>query len=110
VTPKGFSALSWATYLTPEVTQALLAGGAPVDQPLGDGRTAVWEAACRGNIGAVKLLLAAGADPRVRSGGLSAVDCARRGRETAPALRGQWLFAQDFDAVVVELAAARRPR
>jgi ankyrin repeat protein len=60
--------VAYAAYLAPEVTQALLAAGARADQPLGDGRTALFYAACHGNSGVVKLLLAAGADPNVRSG------------------------------------------
>jgi hypothetical protein len=40
--------VAYAAYLAPEVTQALLAAGARADQPLGDGRTALFYAACHG--------------------------------------------------------------
>ena len=71
----GTTPLGRAIYLAPDVTEALLKAGAQADKPADwDGRTALWQAACGGNAGVVKLLLDAGAGsdspPRwhVRSG------------------------------------------
>lgn len=115
----GGTPLGWAVHLAPDVTEVLLKAGVQVDQPTdSDGRTALWEAACRGNVGVVNLLLRAGADPARRPGGLSAVECARRGKEDARSRRpsvlaGKPPFVEDFDGVIAALEqvlATRKPR
>jgi len=115
----GFTPLFRATQLAPDVAEVLLKAGAPVDQPLeAPNRTALWHAACRGNVGVVALLLAAGADPTVRPEGMSALECAQRGREDARSRRpspfdGKQPFVEDFDGVIARLQsalAARKPK
>jgi hypothetical protein len=61
----GFTPLGRSIYLSPDVANVLLKAGARVDEPTG-GATALWSAACGGNVGVVSLLLDAGADPTVR--------------------------------------------
>jgi hypothetical protein len=112
----GLTALGRAAHLAPEVTEVLLKAGVQADQPAdSDGRSALWQAACGGNAGVVKLLLDAGADPSHRAGGTSAVECARRGREDARMIKPSTLdrkppFVEDFDGVIALLdqALARR--
>ncbi len=112
----GGTPLGWAVHMGPEVTQVLLKAGVQVDQPTdSDGRTALWQAACRGDVDLVKLLLNAGANPTLRPDGTSAVDCARQGRENARLRRPSVLdskppFNEDFDGVIalLEQALAKR--
>jgi hypothetical protein len=114
---RGATALLSATYLAPDVTETLLKAGAPADQPDLNGETPLWRASCRGNIGVVKLLLAAGADPGVRPWSASGLECARqsaanaRQRRPSP-LDGKWPYVEDFDGTVVllEQALAKRGR
>ena len=112
----GATPLGRAIYLAPDVTEALLKAGAQADQPADwDGRTALWQAACGGNAGVVKLLLDAGADPTRRPGGTSALDCARKSKEGERLVRPLDLnrkppFVPDFDRVIslLEQALAKR--
>jgi len=115
----GGTPLGWAVCLEPEVTEVLIKAGVPADQPAdSDGRTALWLASCRGNAGVVQLLLNAGANPDARHGGMSAIECARKGREATQArpssiLDGTPLFVPDFDRVIELLGqalATRRPK
>jgi hypothetical protein len=118
-TVNGVTPLGSAAQLAPEVTELLLKAGVPVDEPSdSDGRTPLWQAACAGNVGVVRLLLSAGADPALRVAGLSAVECARQGREGARA-QGPSIFGdkppffKNFDGVIALLEQAlakRRPR
>jgi hypothetical protein len=72
----GATSLGQAAFRAPEVTEALLEAGVAPDQPIDDGgATALWRAACYGNVGVVRALLAAGANAGVRPGGVSAVAC-----------------------------------
>jgi hypothetical protein len=115
----GLTPLGRAVHLAPDVTELLLKAGVQADQPAdADGRTALWQAACRGNAGVVKLLLDAGADPSHRAGDVSAVECARRGKEDARSIRSLPIdrmppFPQDFDRVITllerALAGRRQP-
>ena len=108
--------LGWAVHLGPDVTEVLLKAAVPVDQPTdSDGRTALWQAACAGNVDVVKLLLNAGGNPTLRPGSTSAVDCARQGRENTrlrrpSVLDRKPLFHEDFDGVIalLEQALAKR--
>jgi hypothetical protein len=112
----GLTPLGRAVHLAPDVTEVLLKAGVQADQPAdADGRTALWQAACSGNAGVVKLLLDAGADPSHRAGGTSAIDCARRGKQDARVIKPLPIerkppFVQDFDGVIALLdqALARR--
>jgi ankyrin repeat protein len=108
----GGTPLGWAVHLGPDVTELLLKAGVQVDQPTdSDGRTALWQAACRGDVGVVKLLLNAGANPTLRPDGTSAVDCARQGRENARLRKPSVLDSyEDFDGVIglLEQALAKR--
>jgi hypothetical protein len=112
--------LGHAVYLAPEVTEVLIKAGAPVDQPTDtDGRTALMQAACRGNAGVVALLVRAGADPTLRPVGMSsALECARREKENARSrppslgLERKAPYIEDFDRAiaVLEQALATRSR
>ncbi len=108
----GGSPLGRAAYLEPEVTRLLLKAGVQVDQPTGtDGRTALWQAACGGNVGVVRLLLDAGANPTLHPGSTSAVECAQSGREyarlrTASVIPGVPPYVEDFDGVIALLKQA----
>jgi len=114
----GGTALGSAVDLPLDVTELLLKEGVPVDAATdSDGRTALWQAACAGNVGVVKLLLEAGANPALGPGHTSAVDCAKQGktsreisRRTHPVLVSTPSYRQDFDAVIALLqqALARR--
>lgn len=111
----GGTPLGWAAHLPPEVTEILLKAGVQVDQRTdSDGRTALWQAACGGNVGVVRLLLNAGADPALRPGGISAIECARRRQESfqvRPSVVDRSpAFVQDFDGVIalLEQALAKR--
>jgi hypothetical protein len=111
----GMTPLAHAVYLAPDVTEVLLKAGVPPDQPDSDGRTALWHAACGGNVGVVKLLLDAGADPARRTGGVSALECARQSSESArlrapSVLDGKPPFVRDFDGVITLLAQALAKR
>jgi hypothetical protein len=112
----GGTPLGWAVHLAPDVTEVLLKAGVQVDQPTdSDGRTALWQSACLGNVGVVNLLLSAGADPALRPGGISAVECARRRREGARSRRPSVLdskppFVEDFDGVIAALEQALAKR
>jgi hypothetical protein len=106
------SPLGWAAQLDPAVADMLVKAGAPVDGPSdSDGRTPLWQAACTGNIGVVRILLAAGADPARTTGPKSAVECAREMAEAIrrfPDLgRGDHSFIRDFDGVVALLERAQ---
>jgi hypothetical protein len=108
--------LGWAAHVDPAVAAMLVKAGAPVDGTSdSDGRTPLWQAACTGNIGVVRILLAAGADPGRAAGGKSAVECAREMANLArrfPDLeRGDRPFVRDFDGVIalLERAQAAKP-
>jgi ankyrin repeat protein len=108
----GVTPLGMATYLSPDVTELFLKSGVEADQRTdSDGRTALWQASCLGNAGAVKLLLDAGADPRRQSANVSAFDCARHGKENARVKKDVLLdqdlyFIPDFDRVIALLSEA----
>jgi hypothetical protein len=114
----GTTPLGKAIYLAPDVTETLLKAGAQADQPADwDGRTALWQAACGGNSGVVKLLLDAGADSTRRPGGTSALECARKSKEDERLLSPLDInrkppFVPDFDRVIslLEQALAKRAR
>jgi hypothetical protein len=111
----GFTPLLSAADKAPEVTGVLLQAGAPVDQaPEPDNGTPLFQASCVGNAGAVKLLLAAGANPAADADGVSARECARQARQIASYLRPSPFdeyraFVPDFDAVIALLASAVAP-
>jgi hypothetical protein len=114
----GATPLGWAVHLAPDITHTLLKVGVPADQPTdSDGRTALWQAACLGNVGVVKLLLDAGASPTLRSGGMSALDCAKEGKQNAGFFKRLSVildpkppFAADFDGVIALLEQALATR
>jgi ankyrin repeat protein len=108
-----------AADLPPEVTSVLLKAGAPVDAPVDHvGNTALILAASAGNLGVVKLLLAAGANPESRVWSGTALDAARNAREfdqhrlrllgDVPATRTT--FTPDFDGVIAALEKALAAR
>jgi ankyrin repeat protein len=96
----GVTTLAVATSLDPEITALLLQAGVVVDEPHdADGRTALWQAACVGNAGAVRLLLKAGANPHVRVADLTPAECARnrrRARQASITPPGAPLYKQPF--------------
>jgi len=115
----GGTPLSWSTNLTADVAEALLNAGARVDEPVdASGGTALWHAACRGNVGVVSLLLRHGANAVALGAlGTSAIDCARQERDrrrfAGPTLFvSKPPFSEDFDGVIslLEQALAKRPR
>lgn len=108
---RGESALGRAASLAPELTEVLLKAGAPADLQVDlEGATALIWAASVGNIGVVKLLLAAGANPFHRARDSSALEVARKGKQSEQERRFPRLesrrFIQDFDAVIAALEAA----
>jgi hypothetical protein len=118
-TPHGTTPIGWAASQQPDLTEALLKAGVPADLHIDrDGTTALISAAGHGNIGVVRLLLAAGADPRVRGRGPTALEAAQHGKEGAAKPPGGFSdrrrppFVQDFDAVIAVLkqALAAKPR
>ena len=77
VNDTGGTPLGHAADLAPDVTEVLLKGGAQATQPIyNSGHSALFNAACSGNAGVVKLLLGAAAPTEIAA----AVECARRGR------------------------------
>lgn len=118
----GVTPLAVATSLDPEITALLLKAGVVVDESHdADGRTALWQAACVGNAGAVRLLLNAGANPHMRAAGLTPAECARNRRRARqehssalPGTRGyKRPFAEDIDrtiALLDEAVASSRRR
>jgi hypothetical protein len=112
----GQTALGRATRLPAEVTELLLKAGAQADEADVYRRTPLWQAACAGNAGAVKLLLDVGADPTRRPDDVSTLDCARQGKNFARAdsrpADYKSPFAVDFDGVIALLdqALAKRQR
>ncbi|HET9191240.1 MAG TPA: ankyrin repeat domain-containing protein [Vicinamibacterales bacterium] len=108
---RGESALGRAASRPPELTEVLLKAGAPADLQVDlDGSTALIWAASLGNIGVVRLLLAAGANPFHRARDSSALEAARKGRESERQRRFPRLepgrFVQDFDGVIAALEEA----
>lgn len=112
----GVTPLSWAMHLAPDVAEVLLKAGVRPDEPDSSARTPLWQAACAGNAGVVKLLLNAGADPTRRAVGLSPLECAREGQERERASRPLPIstppYVKDFDGVIalLEQALARHQR
>jgi ankyrin repeat protein len=90
----GWSPLHYAaTGPEPAVVKLLLDRGAAIDAPSPNGTTALMMAAQYGVEASVELLLARGADPRVRNEkGLSAADFARLARRDALASRLERAF------------------
>jgi hypothetical protein len=116
-TGRGVTALMRAVNYAPDLTEVLLKAGIPADQQDADGRTALLDAACVGNAGVVKLLLARGADPTRHSATESPLECARQMKgyeQTYPQrlLATDPPFIKDFDAVIalLEQALAKRER
>jgi hypothetical protein len=112
---RGESALGRAASRPPELTDVLLKAGAPADLQVDlDGSTALIWAASLGNIGVVRLLLAAGANPFHRARDSSALEAARKGRESERQRRFPRLepgrFVQDFDGVIAALEEATKKR
>ena len=114
---RGVTALMRAVNYAPDLTEVLLKAGIPADQQDADGRTALLDAACVGNAGVVKLLLARGADPTRHSATESPLECARQMKgyeQTYPQrlLATDPPFIKDFDAVIalLEQALAKRER
>jgi len=113
----GGTPLQVAATRVPEVTQALLEGGAPVNQRSdSSGHTPLWYAAHAGNLEVVKLLLNAGADPFLAPmDGVTVLDVARKGQQENESRRvfdvlGKPPFDRDFDGVIalVQRALAAR--
>ena len=103
----------------PDLTEVLLRAGVPADLHVDlDGSTALIYAAGWGNVGVVRLLLAAGADPRVRGRGPTALEAARDGKRSAVGRSAAFRallrprFVEDFDGVIAALteALAKKPR
>jgi Domain of unknown function (DUF6438)/Ankyrin repeats (3 copies) len=105
------TALMKAYYKDAGVTEALLKAGARMDD-LDSGQSALSSAACHGNWRVVALLLRAGANAR-GSADMSALDCARRSRQSE--INGQRTIldrgrptVEDFDQVIALLETAEK--
>lgn len=101
-----------ASYKDAAVAEALLKAGARLED-LDGGHTALFFAACSGNLRVVAVLLRAGANPR-GSTTSSAVECARQGRQNEMSQRRTVLdrgrpTVQDFDEVIALLENATKP-
>jgi ankyrin repeat protein len=105
-----------SVYKGPEVISALIAGGARLEE-VSDGHTALYMAACSGNVPVVRVLLAAGANAR-GSTRAPAVDCVRstraeevqRRQRFTPDQLGDRRPLRDFDEVIALLEAAEQKR
>ncbi len=103
--------LMTTSYKDASVAEALLKAGARVED-LDGGRSALWQAACRGNWRVVEVLLRAGANPRGGSYNISAIDCTRQARQDAVNRRRTALdrgapTVEDFDRVIALLEGRR---
>ncbi len=111
-----FTALMASLYKGADVVTALIAAGARLEEVV-EGHTALYLAVCSGNLPVVRVLLAAGANPR-GSTNAPAVQCARSARASELALRQRlmpdWLKDRrplsDFDEVIALLEAADQKR
>jgi hypothetical protein len=107
----GNSALHSATRFAPGAAIALIKAGARIDEANLGGMTPLGEGACWGNAGVVEALLNAGANPGTAAGGMSALECARRGKTERGADRGDQAVQRDFDRVISLLTQAlAKPR
>ena len=99
-----------AHFSEPEVLEALIAGGAALDRRNIVGETAVFLAAERGRRDIVELLLRAGADPRVPSGGATGASKRLGIGDVKPAgtLPEQCAADHGHDAIASRLAQRRR--
>jgi len=109
----GQTAMKMAASLQPQIAEVLLNAGAPVDGPVDrDGSTALMRAAAAGNLGVVRLLVSAGADPGYPGPNGTALDCARQAKEfeRSLSLRLEGVttapFVPDFDGVIAALERA----
>lgn len=104
----GDTTLRYAVEYAPDLTEVLLTSGVPADQPDVYGLSPLWHASCLGNAEVVKLLLGRGADPARHPPGESALECARRGKDSRafPHLIAHSPYVVDFDRVVVLLEQA----
>jgi len=109
----GQTAMKTAARLPPQIAEVLLKAGAPVDGPVDrDGSTALMLAATSGNLGVVRLLLSARANPRYAGANGTALDLARRARASEQALSLRLAevpaapFVPDFDGVIAMLERA----
>jgi hypothetical protein len=98
-------------YKNAEVAEALLKAGARVDD-LDDGRSALWQAACRGNWRVVTVLLRAGAKPAGGTG-MTALECTRQAQMDLARIPRTVLdrggpTTEDFDRVIALLESATR--
>ena len=116
-TARGKTALMYAVHFAPDLSETLLQAGVPPDDADIYLTTPLYEAACVGNAGVVKLLLARGADPTRHPDGESALECARSGRDYERRFPQKLLnpnppFVKEFDSVIalLERALATRRR
>jgi len=110
-TARGLTALMYAVHFAPDLSETLLQAGVPPDDPDLYGTTPLYKAACAGNAGVVKLLLARGADPTRHPDGESALECARSGRDyerlyPQKLLNSNPPFVKEFDSVIALLERA----
>jgi hypothetical protein len=101
-----------ANYKSAGYVEALLKAGARLEDT-DHGKTALWYAACAGNVRVVEVLLRAGANPR-GSSDMSALACTREARQTeanrrltARSVSGR-PSVEDFDQVIALLESAEK--
>jgi hypothetical protein len=109
----GWTPMYYALRRDPAIVLLLLDAGVPGTAAIdADGRPAIWEAACTGNLAAVRALLAERANPAASFHGLSALACARlrqvnHGVPPIPGLEpAAPPFTPDFDEVQALLGRA----
>lgn len=110
-TARGVTALMYAVHFAPDLSETLVQAGVPPDDADLYGTTPLYKAACVGNAGVVKLLLARGADPTRHPDGESALECARSGRDyerlyPQKLLNSNPPFVEDFNSVIAFLERA----
>ncbi len=110
-TDRGVTPLMRAAHFAPELAEVLLKAGIPGDQLDADGRTALLQAACVGNAGVVKLLLARGADPTRHTASESPLACARNSKDYELLYPQRLIdaaspFIKDFETVIALLEQA----